>query len=119
MLCFSLGDDAHLREVVLLQLQRRGALGSAGRAGHPALPQLQGALLGAVLWPSLVQEQVLQVGRPNAVTVTRQSEEASGCHLMSVPILFEAIFEVVAPSDVEDPRTRCTAGALCPLDHFI
>eukprot|EP00913_Durusdinium_trenchii_P002748 g2541.t1 len=36
------------------------------------------------------------------MTVTRQSEEA--------------IFEVVAPSDVEDPRQRpCAGGALCSL----
>eukprot|EP00435_Cladocopium_sp_Y103_P075041 s103_g53.t1 len=48
------------------------------------------------------KEQVLHVGRPTALTVTRQSEEA--------------IFEVVAPSDVEDPRTRpCGPGALCSL----
>lgn len=50
------------------------------------------------------KEQVLQVGRPNSMTVTRQSEEA--------------IFEVVAPSDVEDPRRPCGRhghGALCSL----
>lgn len=48
------------------------------------------------------KEQVLQIGRPTALTVTRQSEEA--------------IFEVVAPSDVEDPRSRpCGPGALCSL----
>lgn len=35
-----------------------------------------------------------------------------GSHLS---ISWEAIFEVVAPSDVEDPRRPCRHGALCYL----